>query len=265
MKNLLLENDADFDNAYCGSRCRAEKKLKEVATKRVNETIISVDEIMPDYFSSVNNFALKINNYSLEDVTKVLAKLQFLWNQRVVLKFPNASPPIARGKEIKIFIKERSPIFNAYKQRLEDEKERLSQKEVTRKELFNKLVIQQPFVVKTFNQDLLNGLNDGQIEDSLLLLDEYILFESNSDLAKIYQDKIDKLVFEQNSRNVVVREEEQEQEEQEEEQEIFEPDTNSSVNNNGSSEIKNSLMKYKYYIGGALLIGIIGIVVIKKL
>lgn len=255
MQNLLLENDSDFDNAYCGARCEAEKKLKEFTTKRVNETFNAVYDIMPDYFSSVNNFASKINNYSLEDVTKVLAKLQFLYQQGVVLKFPNASPPIARGKEIKIFIKERSPIFNAYKQRLEDEKERLSQKEVTRKELFNKLVIQQPFVVKTFNQDLLNGLNDGQIEDSLLLLDEYILFESNPNLAKVYQEKIDKLVSEQNSRSVVVREEEEEEDE-----------SDGSDSSDGSeSGIKGALNKYKWYIGGALLVGIVGIIVIRKI
>lgn len=273
MKDLYLETDDDFENAICvpywGKRCRdkrAEAKRQEEAKKeqdRINKIGGLTRAIKFDpYFESITSFASAINNpkYSLTDLKNLRARGLQLYNFYYLKdsdKFGTQSPASARGQNIKKFVKARQDILNIRIKKIEEEKKLESEREANRKKLFGELFSKHGWITRALNSSVLTKLTDFQIEEALNDAEEYLLFEKDSGVIKEYEGKIQSLIAEQQKRlNPIIEEEEQIEKEE---------SNGADTSSEGGSAVKNALMKYKWYIGGALVLGVVGIVVIRKI
>ena len=265
IKNTYTEEyDSDFDE-LCGRSCRRdrEKKASEEGRQRdIAKYTKSTYAIIPEFYNGITSFASSLGNYSEKEIASFRVELNKLWGKAGNDRFRGGTPTTdthskVSGYTIKGFINERTPIFIAHEEKLKAEKDRVSEREATRKELFTKLAVAHPWAVRPLDSSTLSKLGDTEIEDSLMVLEEYILFESNPSNIKIYESRVDALIREQKTRGFNLEDETNESDN--ESVPTIEP-INEEV-----SDLKGSLMKYKWYIGGALLVSVVGLIVIKKL
>ena len=265
---MYLEDE--FDNFLCGKKCKADRKKKaseEGRQRDIAKYTKSTYAIIPEFYNGITSFASSLGDYSEKEIASFRVELNKLWSKAGNDKFRGGTPTTdthskVSGYTIKAFINERTPIFLAHEQKLKAEKDRVSEREATRKELFTKLAVAHPWAVRPLNSSILSKLGDTEIEDSLMVLEEYLLFESNPSNIKTYESRVDDIIKEQKTRVLDLKEEEQDEEE-----EIINNSDNNSDNDSDEkvSDLKGSLMKYKWYIGGALLVSVVGLIVIKKL
>lgn len=275
MKNIkntyIQEDDSDFDELFgiCGRSCKRdrEKKASEQGRQRdIAKYTKSTYAIIPEFYNGITSFASSLGNYSANEIASFRVELNKLWSKAENDKFRGGTPTSSThskvsGYTIKGFINERTPIFRAHEEKLKAEKDRVSEREATRKELFTKLAVAHPWAVRPVNSSILSKLGDTEIEDSLMVLEEYILFESNPSNIKIYESRVDALIREQKTRGFNLEDETNESDNESDNESVS---TIEPINEEGS-DLKGSLMKYKWYIGGALLVSVVGLIVIKKL
>lgn len=263
---MYLEDE--FDN-FCGRKCkkaREEKASEEGRLRDIAKYTNSTYAIIPEFYGSLNYLASSLSKYSEKQIANFRVELNKLYSKMGSNSFrgntPNADVYKTRleGKKIKTFIDERTPIFRSYEDKLKSEKERVTEKEATRKQLFTDIAVNYDWAVNPINSTILSKISDVELEDSLIALEEYILYESDSNILSTFQSRINKIIAEQKTR---VNDEQDEA--------IYKDESVSNSDevdlslNEPKSTLQNTLLKNKYYIGGALVFAIVGIIVIRKI
>lgn len=266
-----------------------EDAIRQARKNSITKLTKQINSYFPKFFDNVTNLATTVNS-DLNDKTflgnlnfRVGALYKFATEKD---RFPNTSeiPSIARLKLVRAFINDRKGILNNRIAELDAEKKLADEKEANRIRTFNDLNSNHSWITSNLTPSYLDKITDFQIEDALQKVEEYLFFESNKNTIATYEGKIRSLKDEQKRRLEV-------DETPSYSQGSTSTNTSSTPSkgsltqglsdnasksvltgsNQGSSttvdtgSLKEQLMKYKYYIGGALVLGVVGIIVIRKI
>ena len=130
---------------------------------------------------------------------------------------------------------------------------------------FNELLFNYPWFVKTFRVTDLKSISDAEIEEAILLARDYAVNEEaeggsqNKMYAKKYYEKIEvaEEILEKRLKVDAINEY------RESLKENNNNDSDGSESSGGG--LKGALNKYKWYILGTLILGTVGIIVIRKI
>lgn len=276
--------DTDFLN-YCGKKCQAENSAKaKIARQGVAvKLILRSDELINNkyFWQSLDAFAEHLVNKSgkgdisgakldIEELKKRAISLLFegalLDPTTKVLSFPDESKfGVARKQNLFTYIKDRVDLMDTRIEELKNiqlaKDERVQNKVQTFKNLYNSY---SWATLSSGFQNKLKTLTDEKLEDVLLLMEDYLAYETNTTLIKEYEDKVGVLIKEQNERAEFLEEESMDYDTSDDLTDGSDG-SDGSGGSNGEEEEKSFLQEYKWYIGGALLLGIVGVIVIRKI
>jgi hypothetical protein len=265
MRDLYLENDEfdEFVKLPClTKRCKDRRKEREENLRKtaITSRVNVLKSKLPEYFDSVNAFSNKITDKSVAFLTQLKLEGTRLFNTaNSTDKFSSKAPSTSKNKNVRVFVKDRERLINSQIARLVSADQLKNEREANRKRLFNDLFANHFWITKSLTPSNLYKITDTQIEEALLVAEEYLMYENDSATVKIYENKVQTLIKEQQSRLSELEEEEEEEEDETD-------GSNGSDGSDGSDGgIKDALNKYKWYIGGALVLGVVGIIVIRKI
>lgn len=271
MRDLYLENDEfdEFVKLPClTKKCREKRKqiednLRNIAiTSRANV----LKSMLPEYFDSVYTFSNKLTNKSVAFLTQLkLEGIRLFNTANSTDKFSPNAPSTSKNKNVRVFAKDREKLIDSQIARLVSAEKLKNEREANRKRLYNDLFANHFWITKPLTESSLSKITDTQIEDALLVAEEYLMYENDSTTLNVYEKKVQTLIKEQQKR-IDELEEENTDETDSSDGSDSSDSSDSSVGSDGSeSGIKGALMKYKWYIGGALVLGVVGIIVIRKI
>ena len=285
--------DADFLN-YCGKKCQAEKDLtKKIVRQGIAiKLILRSDELINNkyFWQPLSTFAEHLVNKSAKgDISGAKLDIEELKKRAVTLLFEGAildpttkelSFPdeskfgLARKQNLFTYIKDRVDLMDTRIEELKNiqlaKDERVQNKAQTFKNLYSSY---SWATLSSGFQNKLKTLTDEKLEDVLLLMEDYLAYETDTTLIKEYEDKVGVLIKEQNERAEFLEEESMDYDTSDDLTDGSDGNdgndgsdgSEGSGGSNGEEEETSFLQEYKWYIGGALLLGIVGVIVVRKI
>ena len=243
------------------------KSKAEKLQERIDERVSTLKNKLPQYFDSVYTFtkrlAQKRKDLSISFLTQLRLEGTRLYNTAEPSStFKSSIGSVRSGTNIRKYVKDRELLIDAQINRLVEEKRLKEEREEKRKSLYSDLFTNHFWITRSLSSGNLDKITDLQIEDALLVAEEYILYETNETTRDLYENKIDILIKEQQKRIDELEEENTDETDSSDSSDSSDGTESTEVSEDG---IKGTLNKYKWYIGGALVLGVVGIIVIRKI
>lgn len=276
MKNLYVENKDIFYNTRGvgqGGRLSpaqiAQAKAREYAKSRegkIKNFITKIKKITGAFFESPQSLATVLVlgagaiKFSLKKTIELRDEVtEFRKYAKSSEKFHWSEGFSYKGKLIEPYLDERLLVINNIITKKEETQYIDEEREKILDEIDEKIkkIFKNSLINADLNKYTLAYYSEKEIEDAIELGNEYVSYEANSDISDKYNKKISYLEkYLANIDEIRASSNNNSNDDND--------DDDSEDNGNDKSELIKFFKKYKYYIGGSVVLAVVGIVLIKK-